>query len=417
MDGPHYTRVRRTSLLWDNGRVKILVVTPHYYPEGFSITPICESWAKQGHDVFVVTNRPNYGYGRILKEYRRVQDETINGVRVHRCFLFARKKSRLSIIANYLSFYVSSSLYLSSLKEDFDVVYSFSLSPIIAVSGANKYKKRHHVPHYLHCLDLWPESVLATRAMKKRSLGYRLLYHWSKSIYSKADEIMVSSPSFETYFREELKLKDVPIAYVPQPAFLSPQEGEDIIYCTPNNFLYAGNIGSLQLVENLVLGFSLLFEGEATLHIIGMGSRKEAVESLIKEKRLEGRVIYHGPLPRKQTSRYYGNCAGIIVSLKDEGYAGKTIPNKLISSLCFGKPIFALIGGDGRKLLEKTGGAFFGEGNTPEEIAEGIRAFLALSEERKKEMGRKNLSYFRAHFEFQKTVDEITSILSSGRKK
>lgn len=409
--------MRQTSLLWDNGAVKILVLTPHYYPEGFSITSICERWAKQGHDVFVVTNRPNYGYGHILPEYRHVKDEMINGVRVHRCFLFARKKSRLSIIANYLSFYASSSLYLSHLKEDFDVVYSFSLSPIIAVSGANKYKKKHHVPHYLHCLDLWPESVLVTHAMKKKSLGYRLLYRWSKSIYSKADEILVSSPSFESYFRDELELKDIPIAYVPQPAFLSPQEGDDIVYSTPNNFLYAGNIGSLQLVENLALGFSLLKEGEATLHIIGMGSRKEAVESLIKEKGLQDRVIYHGPLPRKKTSCYYKNCEGIIVSLKDEGYVGKTIPNKLISSLSFGKPIFALIGGDGKALLEKTGGAFFGKSESPEDIAEGIRLFLTLSEEEKKAMGQKNLSYFQSHFEFGKTVDDITSILSSGKKK
>lgn len=397
--------------------MKILVVTPHYYPEGFSITSICESWAKQGHDVFVVTNRPNYGYGRILKEYRHVKEETINGVRVHRCFLFARKKSRFSIIANYLSFYASSSRYLSHLKEDFDVVYSFSLSPIIAVSGANRYKKKHHVPHYLHCLDLWPESVLITHAMKKKSLGYRLLYAWSKSIYSKADEILVSSPSFASYFREELKLKDIPIAYVPQPAFLSPQEGEDIVYSTPNNFLYAGNIGSLQLVENLVLGFSLLKEGEATLHIIGMGSRKEAVESLIKEKGLEKRVIYHGPLPRKETSCYYRNCTGVIVSLKDEGYVGKTIPNKLISSLSFGRPIFALIGGDGRDLLQKTGGAVFGKGESPEEIAEGIRLFLSLGEEKRGEMGQSNLAYFHSHFEFQKTVDDITLILSSGKKR
>ena len=73
------------------GLMKILVVTPHYYPEGFSITAMCEEWTKEGNEVLVVTDKPNYGFGRILPEYRHVNDEVINGVRVHRCNSFARK--------------------------------------------------------------------------------------------------------------------------------------------------------------------------------------------------------------------------------------------------------------------------------------------------------------------------------------
>ena len=254
--------------------VKILVVTPHYYPEGFSITSICEAWAKQGHDVLVVTNKPNYGFGRILPEYAHVNDEVIQGVRVHRCSCFPRTDRRISIISNYLSFYLTSSHYLSRLQEEFDVVYSFSLSPIVAVSGANKYKKKHHVHHVLHCLDLWPESVLITKAMKESILGYKVLFHWSKAIYSKADEILVSSPSFESYFRDVLGLEDAKISLCYQPPFWVAPAGPDYEYKTSRNLVYAGNLGSIQLVENLVNALALLKPSEATLQIIGAGSRQ-----------------------------------------------------------------------------------------------------------------------------------------------
>ncbi len=392
--------------------MKILVVTPHYYPEGFSITAMCEEWVKEGNDVFVVTDKPNYGFGQVLPEYRHVKDEVINGVRVHRCNSFARKDSRISIVANYLSFYLTAKSYLSRLKENFDVVYSFSLSPIISVSGANVYARKHHVRHVLHCLDLWPESVLCTGAMKKKSLGYRILYHWSRKIYKKADEILVSSPSFKTYFEEILKLPGDNISFVPQPPYLVEQDGEDFQYPRKNAFLYAGNIGRLQLVENLCEAFSLLpDEVEASLYIIGMGARKNQVERLVKEKHLEPRVVFLGPKPRKETARYYANVDGVVVSLTDKGFVGKTIPNKLSSSLYYGKPFFAVIHGDGRALLEKIGGAVFSDKEDPASIKDAILKFLSLSTEEKERMGKANKKCFEEHFSFSSCMEQINEHL------
>ena len=392
--------------------MKILVVTPHYYPEGFSITAMCEEWVKEGNDVFVVTDKPNYGFGQILPEYRHVKDETINGVRVHRCNSFARKDSRISIVANYLSFYLTAKNYLSHLKENFDVVYSFSLSPIISVSGANVYARKHRVRHVLHCLDLWPESVLCTGAMKKKSLGYRILYHWSREIYKKADEILVSSPSFKTYFEEILKLSGDNISFVPQPPYLVEQDGEDFQYPRKNAFLYAGNIGRLQLVENLCEAFSLLPDNvEASLYIIGMGARKNQVERLVKEKHLEPRVIFLGPKPRKETARYYANVDGVVVSLTDKGFVGKTIPNKLSSSLYYGKPFFAVIHGDGRDLLEKIGGAVFSDKEDSVSIKDAILKFLSLGAEEKQRMGEANKECFEEHFSFSSCMEQINEHL------
>ena len=48
-----------------------------------------------------------------------------------------------------------------------------------------------------------------------------------------------------------------------------------------------------------------------------------------------------------------------FVSLKDEGYVGKTIPNKLVMAMAFAKPVIAVLEGDGRAELSNAEGGIF----------------------------------------------------------
>ena len=124
--------------------MKILVVCQFYYPENFVISPICEELVKLGNDVTVLTGKPNYGYGHILTEYKDVSYEEINGVKVHRVDIKARQQSRMSIIKNYLSFWKNSKKWVKKCKEEYDIVYSMSLSPVTILSAGNLYKKLHN---------------------------------------------------------------------------------------------------------------------------------------------------------------------------------------------------------------------------------------------------------------------------------
>ena len=88
--------------------MKILVVCQFYYPENFVITRIAEKLVEYGHDVTVLTGKPNYGYGHILPGYENIDSEIINGVKVERVNLKPRQYTRKSIIDNYLSFWKKS---------------------------------------------------------------------------------------------------------------------------------------------------------------------------------------------------------------------------------------------------------------------------------------------------------------------
>ncbi len=384
--------------------MRILLVCQYYYPERFSLVDIAEELVRRGHKVTVVTGKPNYGLRKILPEYKKIKYEIINGVEVFRVKIYPRKYSKTSIYLNYLSYYFSAKRFVRSFKQEFDIVLSFSMSPVIEIAPAIVYAKKHKIKHVLFCEDLWPESTVITHAVKYNSLIYKILFAWSKSLYKKCDEIVVSSPSFIDYFHNVLGLKDKKYVYINQPILVSKSHSlEPIMYKHKYNFVYAGNIGKIQLTDNLVKAIDLLNSEDACLHLMGMGSELDNILKLIDELKLNDKVIYHGALPIEQAENYYANADALIVSLKGEGYVGKTIPNKAIQYMKYSKPLIGVIKGDGKELLLKANGTLFSEEN-PDDIAKTFEKFISLSEEEKAKLGKNNFTYFNENLTSEKLV-------------
>lgn len=386
--------------------MKILIVCQHYYPENFVIYKFAEQFVRDGYEVHVLTGKPNYGYGYILPAYKNISEEVINGVNVHRVNLKPRKKGRLSIISNYLSFWINSKKWVRKTKLKFDYVYSMSLSPVTICSAGNLYKKKHGVKHIIHCLDLWPESVLVTKAVRKNSLMYRILYHWSRSIYKNASKILVSSPSFKDYFANVLKLPTDNISYVPQSSLI---EDTDIIpyeYGEGTHILYCGNLGLIQLIPLITAAMDKLRDQDIYFHVIGMGPMADFLVNDIKERRLEDKVIYHGPIIAKHAASYFKNADAIYVSLKGDGTVGKTIPSKLQMSMAFGRPIVGVLKGDGRTVIQESGGGFLAEENA-DSVKDALMAVHNITKKEKDRLGSLNYRYYQEHFSLGKVCSLI----------
>ena len=385
--------------------MKVLLVCQYYYPENFVITKIAEQMVRDGLEVHVLTGRPNYGYGYILPAYKNIDEEVVNGVNIHRVNLYPRKKSRLSIIRNYLSFWRNSKKWVRKTDLEFDYVYSMSLSPVTICSAGNLYAKKHHKKHIIHCCDLWPESVLVTKAVKEKSLTYKILYKWSRSIYSKADKILVSSPSFTDYFANCLKLSTDNITYVPQCSLVEESDISAFDYGTGTHVLYCGNLGLIQLIPLMVDAMDILRDKDIHLHIIGMGPMSDYLINQIRERRLDDIIIYHGPIVAKLAAAYFKKADALLVSLKNEGTVGKTVPNKLMMSMAFARPILGVIQGDGKDILKESGGAFLAD-EDPESLAKALIAISKLSDNEKARLGKLNKLYYESHFS-TKTVASL----------
>ena len=393
--------------------MKILLVSQYYYPERFSVTDIAETLVKLGNDVTVLTGKPNYGFQKILDGYKEKNYEEINGVKIHRVNVKPRKFSRISIIRNYLSFNRTGKRFASHFKEEFDVVLSISLSPVISISPALLFARKHKIPCVLYCQDLWPESTVVTGAVKRDSLTYKILYKWSKAIYEKCDRIVISSPSFKEYFEKELNIKDKVFNVVNQPILNSIKHLEPVVYQNKHNLVYAGNIGKLQLTDLLVEAMKYVKTEDVKLHLMGMGSELPQIKGKIEKDNLQEKVIYEGAYPIEKAEAYYVNADALIVSLKDEGYVGRTIPNKAIQYMKYGRPLLVVAKGDTYDMLSKANGSVFAS-EDPKNIARAIDELCELKE--KDQFGLNNKKYFEEHFTTEKLTQLLLDELISAKK-
>ena len=395
--------------------MRILLVSQYYYPERFSVTDIAEQLVKEGNEVTVLTGKPNYGLHQIIPEYKKVKYEEINGVKIHRVNLRARKLSRLSIIRNYLSFHRNAKRKVNKLGNDFDIVFTISLSPVISIAPGIKYARKHKIPCVLYCQDLWPESTVVTGAVRKNSLMYKALYKWSVSLYKKCDRIIVSSPSFKDYFVNELHIGDKGFKTIYQPTLLSNKKSEQHVYEKKHNLVYAGNIGKIQLVDELVSAMSLLKDKDTKLYLMGMGSLLPHILERIEKENLQDVVEYVGALPIEKAESYYWNADALIIPLKESGTVGKTIPNKAIQYMKYARPLLGVIKGDAKELLSKANGSIFADEN-PESIADAIEQIISLNDKEKTQMGLNNKSYFESYLTTEELTKQINQELIDVKK-
>lgn len=333
--------------------MKILVVCQYYSPEPFRISDICEELVKKGHEILVITGVPNYPEGRIYRDYRhgKKRDEIINGVRVHRCFTIARRTGVVFRFLNYYSYSLSSAIYTSLLREEFDVVFVNQLSPVMMARAAIKYKEKHKKRMILYCLDLWPES-LVVGGVKKGSMLYNFYHKVSEKMYTKADQTLVSSKLFTNYFCEEFGIEDA--LYLPQYA----ETIFDAEHCRkkPNgtiDLMFAGNIGVAQSVETIIYAANMTKDIEnLNWHIVGDGSELEKIKKLSCTLGLSN-VIFHGRQPLEAMPKYYAMADAMLVTMQKNDIISTTLPGKVQTYMAAGKPIFGAIDGETAMIINE----------------------------------------------------------------
>lgn len=396
--------------------MKVLVLCQYYYPEPFRLPDICEALAGAGHQVTVVTGTPNYPEGEIYPGYEKAakRDEILNGVRVHRCPLIPRKSGAVYRFLNYYSFVFSSEQYLMGLKEDFDVVFVNQLSPVMMAQAGLRWAKRHGKKCVLYCLDLWPESLLAG-GIRQGSPIYKLFFEISRRLYRRADEILITSRGFESYFRERLGVTGPKIQYLPQYA----EELFDTLPPAPPkqegvHFLFAGNVGAAQSVQTIVEAARLLREEKNIhIHIVGGGVSLEACRALAGAL---PNLTFHGRQPLEKMPGYYALADVLLITLVKDPVMCRTLPGKVQSYLAAGKPVLGAIDGEAARVIRDAGCGLCGGAEDAEALAENIRR-AAESTEQRRIWGKNARTYYENNFRKEYFMQTLTRVLQDNCKE
>ena len=101
--------------------MNVLVVSQYFYPEKFRINDLCYGLKDLGHEVVVLTGKPNYPKGKFYKGYswNTKSTEIINGIKVYRSNLIPRSNSSgFRLFLNYISFVFFGSINFFLLKRN-----------------------------------------------------------------------------------------------------------------------------------------------------------------------------------------------------------------------------------------------------------------------------------------------------------
>ncbi len=388
--------------------MKILVICQYYSPEPFRIADICEALAEEGNEVDVITSFPNYPMGEIYKGYEKGnhRDEIINGVNVHRVFTIGRKTGAICRFVNYYTYSIASTLYIASLKKEYDVVFVYQLSPVMMANAALKYKRKYGKKVVLYCLDLWPES-LCIGGIKKDSIIYKFFEKVSARIYKSVDKVLVSSRTFKAHLSRKYGFNEDDITYVPQYA-------EDVFNkigsCDNENvtLTFAGNIGSAQDVGIIIKTAEKLKEENITFNIVGDGSELENIRKLSEELKLKN-VKFFGRRPVEEMPQIYSESDAMIVTLSDDEVLSMTLPGKVQSYMAAGKPIIGAINGETSQIIREAKCGFCATSENTEQFTECIRIFLKSDKE---QLGKNALKYYEENFKKDLFIDALVKELN-----
>jgi len=271
--------------------LRILIISQYFYPENFRINDLCSGLQENGHDITVLTGKPNYPNGKFYKGYNffNKKKETINGIKVYRSSLIPRGSGTgFRLFINYISFVLFGFFKLFFIKGKFDKIFVYAPSPItvgyLGIFASFLYRAKA----FLWVHDLWPESVKDAGGINNKII-LGLIDIMTRTIYYFYDSILVQSPDFKKYLTDQ-GVNEKKITYYPYYAesfydVVIPENDIKQMFPEGLNILFAGNIGVAQSFDTIIEAARILRKKIKVFNfiVLGDGRDKQRVLKKIKE--------------------------------------------------------------------------------------------------------------------------------------
>lgn len=388
----------------------LLVISQYFWPENFRINDLVADFVQKGHQVTVLTGLPNYPEGQVFEAYRRAPADFASyaGARVVRVPMLARGRGAVSLALNYACFALSASLWGAwrLRKERVDAILVYEPSPVtVGIPGAVlRWCKR--APMAFWVLDLWPETLKAVGIVRS-DWGLRLVGQMVRWIYRRCDLILAQSKSFIPQIRRYAG-DSARIAHFPSWAEslfagnAAPRPAEELAGA-PGSFtvLFAGNMGEAQDFPGILAAAEYLKDSHPHIRwvVLGDGRVKLWVEQAIAARKLASCVLLLGRFPVERMPSFFQGADVLLVSLKKEPIFAMTIPGKLQSYLAAGRPIVAMLDGEGANLLHDAGAGLTCPAGDAVGLANAVVRLSEMNDDERVQMGRKGLALYEHEFE------------------
>lgn len=393
--------------------MKLLVVSQYFAPENFRINDLVAGLVARGHEVTVLTGLPNYPQGRFFDGYgwRGPRRETLLGADVVRVPLIPRGAGGgVRLVLNYFSFVVAGVWgAFFRLHGDFDAIFVFEVSPVTVGIPAIAASRRFRAPVLFWVLDLWPESLVATGAIRHPG-ALALVGRCVRWIYQRCARVLVASQAFVPSV-VEFGARPADVRYFPNWVEGDYRtQGDAELPTLPEGFLvvFAGNLGAAQDLP-AVLRAVQATRDLAGVHWVFAGDGRMAgwAREEVVRRGLGDCVHFLGQLSSAKMPALFARAGALLVSLRPEPIFAKTVPGKVQSYMASGRPVLAMLDGEGARLVAESGGGLACAGGDAEALADRVRTLVAMTDAQREAMGRAGQAYADAHFDRDRLFDQL----------
>lgn len=400
--------------------MNILIVSQYFWPENFKINDIALALIQRGHQVSVLTGKPNYPEGKFYSNYSYFNKnfEIWNGIYIYRSFMTPRGNGNgLLLFLNYFTFALFSSIRVYFIKGKFDKIFVFEPSPVTVGIPAIVSKYKFKAPIYFWVQDLWPESLTAAGGIRNKYI-LKIFTLITTIIYSNSEKILVQSKAFIPYIlNQNISLEK--LIYYPNTteSFYKKIAVEDkILNKFPKGFkiIFAGNLGEAQSFDTILSAIDILIKEkiDVQLIILGNGRMKTYIHNKVIDLGLDHNVHLWGSFESSKMPEFFSCADALLVSLKKDLIFSLTIPSKIQSYLACGIPIIASLDGEGARIIEEAKAGYTSSSEDVYGLKEAIKKLYSLTPEERNELGKNARNYFEQEFEREMLVEKLISILN-----
>ena len=199
--------------------------------------------------------------------------------------------------------------------------------------------------------DVFPDNLIPAGILdSKKKISYRILNRIYKNIYSKPDKLVVIGRDMSDIMGKKIARKDNIVLinnwaddnkFLPTKKldFLSSKgfsfHGDSVV------FQFFGNIGRLQGIDNLLQSIKLTENRNAVFLFFGGGAYLDMLTDFIGDNS-NINIFYGGEVSEEDRDSCLSSCDVAFVTL-DSGMYGLGVPSKTYFSMCFDKPILAVM--------------------------------------------------------------------------
>jgi len=403
--------------------MKILIVSQYFWPENFRVNDLVLELNNRGHEVVVLTGKPNYPSGCIFPEYKNnpLKFSSYEGVTVLRVPIIPQGNNGVMRILNYFSYAINATIlgayYLRNKK--FDSIFVFQTSPATVGFPAVIMRWLKKAPLAIWVLDQWPETLEAVGVVKSKHL-LNLLGKCIKALYKRCDLILVQSQSLVTLIRTKYvsEKRQSCVHYFPnwaeslfhntiEAAAPEIQDAAGVF-----NVMFAGNIGESQDFPTILDAAEKLINYENIRWlIVGQGNMFDWVKKEIIRRDLKNKFILLGSYPVERMPSFYMHADALLVSLKPEPIFSMTLPGKVQSYFAASVPVIGMLDGEGGNIINEASAGIVCSSGDSEALADAVLNMSKIDKNDLEKLGKNGFNYGKLNFDRDSQINKFEEYL------